>query len=366
MAFSKILNIACLLSISLLASGCYTQFRTVEFYPANDSVISANWDNEIEAREGYYWSGEDQTPKEYSFEEEIPDTTQPVIQQRLYFKDYKAEEYYRDNYLVGFDQGFHHGRFESTAFFSRSGHRYAYNNQVGWYVQSYWGPSRGFWVNHYSPIWGWTYPLDTPWNWTSFAWGGYHPFFDLGWGSLQMWYGGNSGWGIGWNWNNYIATNRYGVAVLANSSEQNSELRRINNGNAVRSSGINRSNLRNSFRDASKRTSADNRGALTSRTRNTSERRSGYRRSRSKTTDWATIRSVSNRTSSRSGSVRSRYSATSYTASSRSSSVTRTNRNNSGGSSSINRSGGSTGRSGSSEGRSGRSGSSSGRSGGGS
>ena len=113
MKFKPNHSLLALLSVSFLFAGCYTQFSTVDRYSLADERRGTGsdyyaWDGTEEAEEGYNWSDESQTAKAYTppVEEEEQGQGEEI---EIYFKDTEKEQWYKDNYLVGYEQGYGDG-----------------------------------------------------------------------------------------------------------------------------------------------------------------------------------------------------------------------------------------------------------------
>lgn len=337
-----------LLTSLFLFTGCYTQLRSLDmfgdddFYSRRDSYYA--WDAYEDAREGENIYAREQTAKEYVQQEA------DAGEYGLYYKDYEAENWYRENdlndaYRSGYDKGYDYGYMDARDDFYAREYRY-----FNYYPQRYfWAYPSLSYVRYYDP---WFYD---PWfydSWFTLRVGFGSPFYRnyayLSYPGYYPYYGYYSSYyGYGYGFGNVFIVNNYGRGNSANRTYgiRGSGITNVSRTGTSSSSGIVRSRT-NTSTPSTSTTSGYSKGARSAGTTGTVRPRQSTGTTTRSTgrTGTGTINNTARTGSGSTGTVRSTgRSGSSSTSGSRSTgSVSRTRTGSSSGSSAVTRS---TGRS---------------------
>lgn len=247
MKLSNASNRFFLLVLPFLLTGCYTQFQTTDRFALEKERYSDYYGSE-----GYVDRNDNRAGQEVSYqteEERYLEQEYALEESGIYYKDYEAEQWYKDNYAdkyywKGYDDGFDDGYYKGYRNAYRDSYVYGY---TPWAYNSWW--YRHHTYMHRSHVWlgsaGFGFYYGAP----SYAY--YHyPYYN--------------GWGHHWNYpyynnvyvyNNYTRSKKYRrdadlyrkgprSSGLVNRSDARSRTNYKGSRTGVRSRGVNNNSVR--------------------------------------------------------------------------------------------------------------------------
>ena len=241
---SNILSLSIIITTSLFLSGCYTQFSSIDRYSSDSNRNSKyySWNDDELSEAGYYWDDEEQTAKPYSYSSQTQDDDYVSAEEAgLYYKDYDAEQWYKDNnfegvYWDGYDEGFEDGYQEGY---------YDGYDDGSWDSEYYYTHLRYGWVRIYGHHWYYD------WNLRHNSYYTFGAGFGLGWDVYSNHYGFGyhrpyyyTAWGYGHPYylNYGFYSNHYYYGYTNNYYYNNSRRNSRNYSYGPRSSGLTQKN----------------------------------------------------------------------------------------------------------------------------
>ncbi len=340
MSYSNLTNRALLLILPFLFTGCYTQFQTFDDFPVKEDRYSDYY-----AWEGFEEGKASEEPQDYQQKNNPPSVTDynykedydeeeayrdeelALEEQGIFYKDYEAERWYRENYVnkmywEGYDVGYVDGFYEGDMPYYPYSARYRFTRYR--FLPGYTGAFEYFQFYHY-PRMGWATWVGVPY--TSYFFGfsnlasfsnpySYGFYYGNYWGAPFYFY--NPYYSYNYAYNSYYKSKKYRRnADIYRKGPRNSGLRtrgeyRTRNGdnsiNRKRTTGVTRS--RSTGTDQRVRTSSS-RGRSgsgtvkrnSSRTRGSKVKSSGKSRSRGSGSSVGRTRSGNNNSRGSSSSV---------------------------------------------------------------